>query len=288
MPSDSHRSLPGGLYLVATPIGNARDITLRALDILASAEIIAAEDTRTARRLMEIHAIPLAGRRLLAYHEHSDARTREQLLEALRAGRSVACVSEAGTPGISDPGFELVRAAAAEGLRVFAAPGPSALIAGLAVSGLPTDRFLFAGFPPPRRGARSRWFADLAARAETVVLYESPHRILATLQDLAEAAGEARPAALCRELTKKFEEVIRGTLGEILDQIAERERVRGEIVLVLGGKPSRGEATEKADAEGLLREAMKTMRTKDAVAAVAEATGLPKKELYTLALTLRD
>jgi 16S rRNA (cytidine1402-2'-O)-methyltransferase len=202
--------LAAGLYVVATPIGAARDITLRALDILGTAEVLAAEDTRSLQRLMEIHGIRRAGRELLAYHDHNAAAQRPRLLAAVAAGRSVALVSDAGTPLVADPGFKLVAEAVAQGLPVWAAPGASALLAALAVAGLPTDRFLFAGFPPPKAGLRARMMGELAAVPATLVFYESPRRLAASLAAMAEALGPDRPAAVCRELTKRFEEVRRG------------------------------------------------------------------------------
>lgn len=275
--------LKPGLYMVATPIGSARDITLRALDILAAADVIAAEDTRTARKLMDIHGIALSGRKLVAYHDHNAAAMRDRLLGFLRDGLSVACVSEAGTPMVSDPGFDIARAAAEEGLPVCAVPGASALLAALVVAGLPTDRFLFAGFPPSKSAARKRWLTELRHEQATIVLYESPHRIAALMADVVQVFGAERPAVLCRELTKRFEESIRGTAGSVLEDIVSRETLKGEMVLVLGGTPEENEAP---DVDALLRAALTDHRTKEAAALVAEATGLPKKELYRRALKL--
>lgn len=275
--------LPPGLYFVATPIGAARDITLRALDILASADILVAEDTRTLRHLLDIHGIPLAGRKPVAYHDHSGPAVRERILTELAGGRSVACVSEAGTPLVADPGYDLSRAVVAAGLPVFAAPGPSAVLAALAVSGLPTDRFLFAGFPPATAAARRRWLGELAGIGATVVLYESPRRVRQTLADMVQAFGKERRAAVARELTKKFEEVCRGTLGELSSSFATREP-RGEFVLVV----DRAEAGQGAreDMEGALRAALKDNSVKSAVAEVAKALGLPRREVYAAALKL--
>jgi 16S rRNA (cytidine1402-2'-O)-methyltransferase len=275
-------SLEPGLYLVATPIGNARDITLRALDILASADVIAAEDTRTARKLMDIHGIAVGGRPLIPYHDHSGAQGRAGLVKLLGEGRSVAYVSEAGTPLIADPGYALARDAAAAGHLVTTAPGASAVPAALSLSGLPTDRYLFAGFAPSAAGARAKWLAELVRLPATLVLFESPKRVRETLGDLCECAGEDRQAAVCRELTKKFEEVLRGSLGELRDTVAERT-LKGEIVIVV----DRGtEEVAKETMEAALRRAMEDMSLKDAAATVAEAYGLPRRKVYQAALAL--
>jgi 16S rRNA (cytidine1402-2'-O)-methyltransferase len=218
--------LAGGLYLVATPIGSARDVTLRALDILGAADLLAAEDTRTARRLLDIHGVRRDPRTILPYHDHNGAAQRPRLLAALAEGRSVALVSEAGTPLIADPGYRLAAEAAAAGHPVTAAPGASALLAALAVAGLPTDRFLFAGFPPPREAARRRALAELAEVPATLVFFEAPHRLADALPAMAETLGAERPAAVCRELTKRFEEVRRGALGALASTTPPRPRPR--------------------------------------------------------------
>ncbi len=205
------RPLDPGLYLVATPIGAAADITLRALDVLARADLLAAEDTRRARQLLDIHGVALAGRRLLPYHDHNGPAARPALMDALAAGARVAYVSDAGTPLLADPGFRLVQDAIAAGHAVHAVPGASALLAALTVAGLPTDRFLFAGFPPPRAAARAAFLAALRHVPATLVFYEAPHRTAETVVALRDALGD-RPAALCRELTKRFEEVRRASL----------------------------------------------------------------------------
>lgn len=274
---------PAGLTLAATPIGAARDVTLRALDLLRAADIVAAEDTRSARRLMEIHGVPLSGRRLVACHDHSGEGVVAGLVEAMAGGASVVYVSEAGTPVLSDPGFALARAAIARGLPVTAAPGASALLAALAVSGLPADRFLFAGFLPSGQAARRAAIQELAAVPATLVLYESPKRTAALLADLAALLGD-RPAALCRELTKRFEEVVRLPLPAL--SAAVTGELRGEVVVVVG----RGEAPRAPEEEvrDRLREALRTMRVKDAATAVAGALGLPRAEVYRLALGLED
>lgn len=275
--------LSAGLYLVATPIGSARDITLRALDVLAAAGVIAAEDTRTARKLMEIHGIALGGRRLVAFHDHSEPAVAARLIKEAQAGRSVAYVSEAGTPLVSDPGFELVRAAIAAGVAVTAVPGASALLAGLSVAGLPTDRFFFAGFLPAQSAARARAIAELRGLAATLVFYESPRRLGATLAALAQGLGAARPAVVARELTKRFEEVVRGSLGELAERFGGAE-VKGEVVVLVGaGAPA---AADDEAIRAALAEAMRTLRVKDAAAAVAGAMGLPQRDVYRIALGL--
>ncbi|MGQ0611433.1 MAG: 16S rRNA (cytidine(1402)-2'-O)-methyltransferase [Paracoccaceae bacterium] len=283
--SDAYKSQPRamapGLYIVSTPIGAARDITLRALDVLAGAEVLAAEDTRTLRHLMELHGIALNGRRIVPYHEHNGARALPRLLADLQAGKTVAYAAEAGTPLVSDPGFELTRAAREMGLPVYAAPGASAVLAALAVAGLPTDRFLFAGFPPAARTARLAFLRELAPVQATVVLYESPNRINQILDDLAETHGKDRLAALCRELTKRFEEVTRGTIAQIRDGCAGRD-IKGECVLVID-RAAAG-AADAETVERALDRALDEMTVKDAAAAVAEAFSLSRREVYQMAL----
>ena len=282
-PSLSPRTIVPGLHFVATPIGAARDITLRALDILAGADVLAAEDTRTLKHLMAIHGVPLGERHVYAYHEHNDDAMRPRLMQALAEGKSVAYASEAGTPLVSDPGFQLSRAAIEAGHAVLAAPGASAVLCALAVSGLPSDRFLFAGFPPAAKSARATFLAELAGVQATLILYESPKRINQLLEDLSQYMGEGRYAAVCRELTKRFEEVSRGSLRQLADAFAGRT-VKGEIVVLI----DRAEAA-KADAdtvEAALTMALATMTVKDAAAAVAEAYGLPRREVYQLALKM--
>ncbi|MFN0115641.1 MAG: 16S rRNA (cytidine(1402)-2'-O)-methyltransferase [Paracoccaceae bacterium] len=274
-----------GLWFVSTPIGAARDITLRALDILATAEVLAAEDTRTLRHLMDIHGVPLGGRKVVAYHDHNAPTARPRLLAALAQGRSVAYASEAGTPLLADPGYDLARAAVAAGHPVRAAPGASALLAALAVAGLPTDRFLFAGFPPATGPARRAWLKELATAGATVVIYEAPHRVRETLEDLVYCFGEERQAALCRELTKRFEDVQRGSLAR-LRSLAEETAPRGEYVIVVDRVPASVDGP--GDVAAALREARRTMTVKDAAQAVAEATGLPRREVYRMALGLQE
>jgi len=277
--------LPAGLHLVATPIGNARDITLRALDILASADVLAAEDTRSLRRLLEIHGIALNGRPLLAYHDHNGAQMRPRLLAALAEGKSVAYAPEAGTPMVSDPGFQLAREAAALGHRVLAAPGASAALAALVVAGLPSDRFCFLGFAPAAPAARQRFLAEAATIPATLILYESPRRIHRLLTEIAQTLGEERDCALCRELTKRFEEVVRGTVAEVADAIRDRN-LKGEIVLLIGRAPER--AMDEVDIDALLVSALSKSSLRNAVDEVCMQTGQPRRQVYQRALSLRD
>ena len=279
------RPVPPGLHLLATPIGAARDITLRALDLLAGADVLAAEDTRTLRHLMEIHGVALNDRPLVAYHDHNGDAVRPRLLRALKEGKSVAYASEAGTPLIADPGFQLARAAIAEGFAVLAAPGPSAVLAALTVSGLPSDRFLFAGFPPTGAGDRARFLAELGPVPATLILYESPKRINRLLTEMADAFGKDRLAAVCRELTKRFEDVSRGTLGELAEAFAGRA-VKGEIVVLVDRPGDR--VVDGASIEAALRDALAHGSVKDAAAEVAAALNLPRKEVYRMALQLAE
>lgn len=219
------------LRIVATPIGNLKDLAPRAHAALASADLVACEDTRHTGRLLARLGLK---RRLVSLHEHNERQRLPTLIAALEEGQTVALVSDAGTPLLSDPGFLLVREAAARGVGVEAIPGPSAVLAALVVSGLPPYPFTFAGFPPPKAGRRRRFYDKLAALDHTVVVFESPHRLAASLDDAVAAFGADRPAALARELTKLHEEVLRGTLAELARQIADRETVKGELVLVVG------------------------------------------------------
>ncbi len=282
-PDEAPRFAPG-LYLVATPIGNLRDITLRALDILGAADVVACEDTRVTATLMSRYG--LGGQRL-AYHEHNAERMRPLLLEKLKAGAVVALVSDAGTPLISDPGFKLVRAALAEGIAVTTLPGASAALAALLLSGLPSDRFFFQGFLPPKEAARRRVLGELQDLHATLIVYETAPRLAATLADMAAVLGE-RSAAVARELTKFYEEVRRGSLSELAAHYAAAGAPKGEIVIVVGGADdamSRAAVTEDM-LDAALGEALATMSVKDASAAVAEATGLPRRDVYQRALVV--
>ena len=274
--------LSPGLYFVATPIGTARDITLRALDVLASAEVIAAEDTRSLRRLMEIHGVPLGDRRVITYHDHSGAGARAGLLAALADGKSVAYASEAGMPLIADPGYDLSRAASEAGHAVTVAPGASAGLAALTLGGLPTDAFFFAGFLPNASGARRKRLEEVSRIPGTLIFYESPKRIAASLADMAEVLGD-RPAALCREITKKFEEVRRASLSELAAQLAEAG-VKGEIVVLVDR--SRTQDVNPEDLERDLRAALQDNSVKDAADIVSKLHDLPRRKVYQMALNL--
>jgi 16S rRNA (cytidine1402-2'-O)-methyltransferase len=278
----------GRLVVVGTPIGNLGDLSRRAIDTLAVADVVACEDTRVTRKLLS-HA-GIAGKRLIAVHEHNEASMAGRLVEMVQGGSTVVLVSDAGLPGISDPGERVVRAAAEAGVSVEVVPGPSAALAALVVSGLPADRFCFEGFLPRKGGERGARLASMAAEARTMVLFESPHRVRATVADLASTCGPDRPVAVARELTKLHEEVWRGTLGDAVAWLHQNEP-RGEYVLVVGGKPAAGDgasATE-ADVEAALAERLAAGEDrKSAVAGVASTLGVPKREVYDTALRLRD
>ncbi len=278
-PIDVGRSAPG-LHIVATPIGNLGDITLRALATLAGADLIACEDTRVTRKLLDRYAIATP---LTPYHDHNAATARPKLLRRLAEGAAVALVSDAGTPLVSDPGYKLVRAAQEAGHRVTTLPGASAALAALTVAGLPTDQFFFAGFPPPKQAARRARIAELARIPATLVIFETGPRIAATLADLAAGLG-GREAALCRELTKLHEEIRRGDLATLALDFAASE-VRGEIVLVIAA-PSAPKQPSTDDRDTLLRQALARVSLKDAVSEVAVVTGLSRRELYQRALVL--
>lgn len=276
----SGRPLPAGLYLVATPIGNLADITLRALAVLARSDTIYCEDTRHSRTLVAHYGIRA---RLKPYHEHNADEMRPRVLAEIAAGRVVSLISDAGTPLISDPGFKLVRDCAAAGYRVESLPGPSAPLAALTSSGLPTDTFLFAGFLPAKESQRRARILELKALPATLVLLEAPQRIADALADLAQVLGP-RQAAVARELTKLHETVHRGTLAE-LAVVARDGQMRGEIVIVVG-PPGVAETTE-ADIEAALSTALETMSLKDAAKAVSDALGVPKTRVYDLGLDLK-
>ncbi|MFG6501000.1 16S rRNA (cytidine(1402)-2'-O)-methyltransferase [Sulfitobacter sp. 1A13191] len=275
--------LAPGLYFVGVPIGTARDITLRALDTLASADLLAAEDTRSLRRLMEIHGVPLDGRKVLALHDHSGTSVQERLIAAIREGKSVAYASEAGMPLIADPGFELSRAAAEAGVMQTCAPGPSAVLTALALGALPTDAFFFAGFLPNSKSARIAALEKLRDVPGTLVFYESPKRLGAMLRDAATALGAGRKAAMCRELTKKFEEIQRGTL-ENLAELYQVKAPKGEVVVLIDR--SRSDSVNHLDLETDLQRALTDMSMRDAVDLVAQAHGLPRRQVYQAALAL--
>jgi 16S rRNA (cytidine1402-2'-O)-methyltransferase len=273
--------LAAGLYVVATPIGNLSDVTLRALMILAAADAILAEDTRVSRTLLARYGIETP---LSPYHEHNAAEARPRALRRIAEGRALALISDAGTPLVSDPGFKLIAEAVAAGLPVTAAPGPSAALAALCVAGLPTDRFFFEGFLPTRSAARRERINALAAVPGTLIFYESPSRLAESLRDLATELG-ARRAAVARELTKLHEEVKRGTLDKLAAEFAAGEPPRGEIVVVVGPPRPREDVDERALDEDIL-EALRTLSVKDAAAAVAAKHGLPRRQVYARALAL--
>ncbi|OJH45113.1 16S rRNA methyltransferase [Paracoccus sp. SM22M-07] len=274
--------LDGGLYLVATPIGAARDITLRALDVLNSADMLAAEDTRVLRHLMDIHGIPLRGRRILAYHDHNGDRARPALMAALADGASVAYCSDAGTPLVADPGYRLAVDAAEAGARVHALPGPSSSLVALSLSGLPSDRFLFLGFPPSTATARQTFLKTWTAVDSTLIMFESPRRVNRTLTDLA-AIDPNRMTVIARELTKKFEEVIRGTARDLAAD-PRMATLKGEVVMVLD-RP--GETVvDEAQLDDVIQRHMASMSVKDAAREAAQELGLPKRDVYQRALAL--
>ncbi|MBD3665825.1 16S rRNA (cytidine(1402)-2'-O)-methyltransferase [Sulfitobacter aestuariivivens] len=276
--------LSAGLYLVGVPIGTARDITLRALDVLASADQLAAEDTRSLRKLMDIHGVPLGDRRVHALHDHSGRAVQERLLTAIREGQSVAYASEAGMPLIADPGFELVRAAGDAGLAVTSAPGPSAVTTALAVGGLPTDAFFFAGFLPNAKSARCKALEALRTVPGTLVFYESPKRVLAMLRDASDVLGPGRYCSVCRELTKKFEEVVRGSLEEVAEKFNQKAP-KGEFVILI--ERTKVETTSVDEVDAALRDALSRMSMRDAVDAVSQALEMPRRKVYQMALSLQ-
>jgi 16S rRNA (cytidine1402-2'-O)-methyltransferase len=280
-PPLSDAPLAAGLYLVATPIGNLRDITLRALDVLNAVDLVLAEDTRVTGRLLAHYGIR---KKLERYDEHAAARIRPKILEILAGGGRVALASDAGTPLVSDPGYRLVAEAIAAKAPVFPVPGPSAALAALTVAGLPTDRFLFAGFPPPKAAARRTMLAGLGPVQATLIFYESGPRLAASLADMAAVFGP-RPAAVARELTKLHETVVRGSLGDLAAD-PRCDAPKGEIV-VLVAPPAEAPATSEADADTALVEALQRLSPADAASEVARATGLARRDLYRRALALK-
>jgi 16S rRNA (cytidine1402-2'-O)-methyltransferase len=273
--------LAPGLYVTATPIGNASDITLRALETLRQCDAIVAEDTRVTSRLLSIHGI---SRPLLSYNDHNAPSMRPKLLERLRQGARLAFVSDAGTPLVSDPGHKLVGAALAEDIRVFPIPGPSAALAALVAAGLPTDRFLFAGFLPAKSGERKTALRALAGVPASLVFFESANRLADSLADMAAILGP-RPAAVAREITKLHEEIRRGTLPKLAAGYAG-DAPKGEITLVVA--PPLNEAPDMARLDPLLNAALAFMPVSAAAALIAEATGMPKRLVYARALALKD
>jgi 16S rRNA (cytidine1402-2'-O)-methyltransferase len=273
--------LAPGLYVVATPIGNLRDITLRALDVLAAADLVLAEDTRVGGKLLSAFGL---SNRLERYDEHAAERARPKVMAALAEGGRVALISDAGTPLVSDPGFRLVREVAEAGHRVYPIPGASALLAGLSAAGLPTDRFLFAGFPPPKSAARRTFLEELAGIRATLVFFEGGSRLADSLADMAGVLGD-REAVVCRELTKLYETIVRGPLGRLAAD-PQFEAPKGEIVVLVG--PGRETEATAADADAALTEALTRLKPADAAAEVAKALGLARRDLYKRALALKD
>ena len=276
---------PGVIVLAATPIGDAADAPARLVAGLAEADLVAAEDTRRALALADRLGVRIAGR-LLSFHEHNEAERAPVLLDAARAGQRVLVVSDAGMPSVSDPGYRLVRAAHDAGVPVTVAPGPSAVLTALALSGLATDRFCFEGFAPRKAGDRARTFGALADERRTMVFFESPHRVHDTLAAMAEAVGPERPAAVCRELTKTYEEVLRGSLAELAARAGE-EQLRGEISIVVAGAQEQAPPSVEDLVPGVLTQVDAGTRLKEAVAEVAQRAGVPKRDLYEAVLAAR-
>nr|WP_306906924.1 16S rRNA (cytidine(1402)-2'-O)-methyltransferase [Arthrobacter pascens] len=273
------------MVLAATPIGNTGDASARLIELLGSADIVAAEDTRRLHRLVQSLGVTVGGR-VISYHEHNEATKTAELLEQVRTGKTMVMVTDAGMPSVSDPGFRLVEGAVAAGLTVTAVPGPSAVLTALALSGLPTDRFCFEGFLPRKAGERAARLADLAAERRTMVFFEAPHRLESMLRALRERFGTDRRIAVCRELTKTYEEVIRGSVGELLIW-AEGNEVRGEIAVVLGGAPEQAPGTPEDHVAAVNELVSQGIRLKEAVAAVAEDVRVSKRELYSAVLAAR-
>ncbi|HMD45915.1 MAG TPA: 16S rRNA (cytidine(1402)-2'-O)-methyltransferase [Acidimicrobiales bacterium] len=284
-PSEGGAAGAGVLVLVATPIGNLGDLSRRAVEVLETADAVLCEDTRRTRALLSAAGVPGRGR-LISLHEHNEAQRSGDVVARLAAGQTVAVVSDAGTPAVSDPGARVVAAAVAAGYVVTVVPGPSAALAALVVSGLPTDRFCVEGFVARRGAERTRRLAALAAEPRTTVLFEAPGRLAATLADLARVCGEGRPVAVARELTKVHEEVWRGTLGEAAAEFSGRD-VRGEVVVVLGGAAEAPPASARDVSEAVAHQLAAGVRPAEAAANVAAALGVPRRRAYDAALALR-
>ncbi|MCA0423909.1 MAG: 16S rRNA (cytidine(1402)-2'-O)-methyltransferase [Proteobacteria bacterium] len=276
------QSLQPGLHIVATPIGNLRDITLRALETLAAANAVLAEDRRVTKVLLAHYGISTP---ILSYHEHNAEVMRPQILERLKAGEALAIVSDAGTPLVSDPGYKLVEAAIASGHFVTALPGASAVLAGLVLAGLPTDRFFFEGFLPARQTERKRRIRDLEAIPGTIVFFEAPHRLAESLADLADVLGN-RPAAVARELTKHFETIRRGSLSDLASHYTETEKPRGEIVILVAPAGEGRGAIGDTEIDAALQRELAKRSARDAAALVAAELGLPRRRVYARALLL--
>jgi len=274
--------LAAGLYILATPIGNARDISLRALEPLKACDVIAAEDTRVTSKLLAIHGI---SKPLLAYNDHNGAQMRPKILARLQQGQAVALVSDAGTPLVSDPGYKLVRAAIAAGLSVTALPGASAVLVGLTLSGLPSDRFLFAGFLPAKAGERKSLLEELKDIRATLIFFESAQRLAESLPDMAQVLGD-RPGAIARELTKLHEEVRRGSLAELAAHFEKQGAPKGEVTLLVG--PAQQASTDSAKIDAALKAALAFMPVKAAAEMIAGLTDGSRKQIYARALELKN
>ncbi len=283
LPQQAVTVLQPGLYIVSTPIGNLRDITLRALDVLAGADEVLAEDTRVAAKLMSAYNLKPT---LSPYHDHNGATRRPELIKKLQNGSVIALISDAGTPLISDPGWKLVHQTLEANVRVYPIPGASAMLAGLVASGLPSDKFMFAGFLPPKSGARKTAASALKNTPSTLIFYESGPRLAACLADLSETLGGERNAVVARELTKLFEETRRGTLASLSDHYAEAGPPKGEIVLLVGPPVDTQITPEMLDTA--IKDALQTLPTKAAANAVADALGLSKREVYQRAIQLKS
>lgn len=272
-----------GLYVTATPIGNLNDLTFRAAKVLQEVDAILCEDTRVTAKLLAHLGIK---KPLIPYHEHNAAKVEAGIIERLEAGEALALVSDAGTPLVSDPGFRLVKAAQAKGIPVIPIPGVSAPVTALMAAGLPPDRFMFVGFLPNRKIRRRKALEKLKNTLATLVFFESPNRAKASLQDMADIFGAEREAALCRELTKLYEEILRLPLGQLAENVAARETIKGEIVLIIGPPPTDQEALSDDEIDAALKAGLKTLSVKEAASIVAELSGRPRKELYARALEL--
>lgn len=272
------------LYIVATPIGNLKDITLRAIETLQNVDEVLAEDTRTARKLFDAHGIKT---KLTPYHDHNGANRRPDLIKRLQEGAKLALISDAGTPLVSDPGWKLAHDAADAGVRIVPLPGASAMLAGLVTSGLPSDRFMFCGFLPPKPKARQTALADLTDIPATLIFYESGPRLIACLEDMRQTLGGPRNAAVARELTKLFEETRRGTLDELAAHYLKHGKPKGEIVVLVGPPPEKA-APDEDTLKTALRVALADQPTKAAANEIASRYNLPKREIYQLALSLKN
>lgn len=272
--------------MVATPIGNLSDITLRALEVLKSVDLVAAEDTRLTARLLSAHDIRT---RLISCHEYNEAQRAEELIRQIREGEFVALVSDAGTPSVSDPGFRIVRAAIEAGVSVVPIPGASAAMAAISVSGLPTDAFTFVGFAPKKRARRHTFLKDIATLPQTIVFYESPRRILQLIKEMIEVFGD-RQGMLGREMTKRYEEFFRGALSEIAQELQARGEVKGECTLLVAGKNEGEETPDQGDLEVEIKTALKEpgASVSEVAKAISKRFGVPKKRVYSLALEIKD